>query len=296
MVFAHFFNKLTLALSKARYVKQHYKKGFLTQLTDLIVLFRLNPTCGFFDYYQYQLYAVARGSSLYSSLLGDGSLEAFSRSLNPRNAVTPAWDKMLFAVLCNAYKIRTTEILAIYKPTGRTPEFIQVQLTDLSQFREFLINEKKPIFVKPVKGALGHGAFVVSGIDEQGEHVVNKNGDSLSFADFIGKTIGLTGSHRYKPSAGVLLQRVVDQHPIISAFTQTDTPSGLRILVLNTGEGPFIHRAVWKIVTQGNISDNFSKGMYGNMLCQIDLETGKVSSAVNKYWPEGQLLEQFTLR
>lgn len=289
MAIARFIDKVSLALSHARYVKLHHQRGYAAQFFDLITLYRANPTCNIFDYYKYGVFAVPRGAPLYKELLGTGALEAFSRSLNPRHAVTLAWDKMLFAVMCNAYNIRTTEILAIYRPTGVLPDFVKHQLTDIAQLKAFLQREKGPFFIKPAKGSLGQGTFYIAAVDKNCEHVYDKKGNLVSFEDFHTKTIGMKGAFHYNANAGILLQRPVIQHPAITEFTQTDTPSGLRILVINTGEGPYIHRAIWKIIAPGNISDNFSKGKHGNMVAQIDLETGQVSSAVNGYWPATKL-------
>ncbi|KKO49312.1 hypothetical protein VT06_07305 [Arsukibacterium sp. MJ3] len=290
-----FFSKIKLAFSNAYFVKQEKNRGYIAQLLDVVVLYRLNPTCNIFDYYNYQVYNSARGSSFYYELVGEGAQEAFNRSLNPRNAVAPAWDKLLFAVLCNAYNIRTTEILAIYKPTGIVPSFVKNHLTDMSQLKAYLQSEKGPIFVKPVKGSLGQGAFYIAGVDKNCNYVIDKCGDLISFGDFISKTIDLAVSHRYQPKAGVLLQRPVVQHTAITDFTQTSTPSGLRILVLNTGAGPYIHRVTWKIITSNNFSDNFSKGKHGNMLSMVDPNTGKVSDAVNNYWPTTKLHQKHPL-
>ena len=292
MAIARFVKKCASALSYASYVKKHYKRGYFAQAFDLATLYRVNPTCNIFDYYKYQLYREARGASLYTELLGTGALEAFSRSLNPRNAVTPAWDKMLFAMLCHVYKLPTPEILALYKPADPFPDFVNHRLSSIAKLKAFLRDENGPIFVKPVKGHQGHGAFFIARVDAERELVFDKSGNSISFDEFLSKTISFTGSHRYKPDAGVLFQRPVIQHPEITEFTQTDTPSGLRILVLNTGSGPYIHRVIWKIIALGNISDNFSKGKHGNMVVQVDPVTGKVSSAVNGYWPTTQLYPQ----
>jgi hypothetical protein len=292
MAITTFIDKVTLVLSHARYVKLHHQRGYAAQFFDLMKLYRTNPTCNIFDYYKYGVFAVPRGAPLYKELLGTGALEAFSRSLNPRNAVTPAWDKMLFAVLCNAYKLRTTEILAIFKPSGLLPDFVKQKLTDISQFKAFLKQEKGPIFVKPAKGSLGQGTFFISAVDENCEQIFNKQGDAISFNEFHSKTIGMTGAKHYNANAGILLQRPVVQHPAITEFTETDTPSGLRVLVINTGGRLYIHRAIWKIIAPGNISDNFSKGKHGNLVSQINLDSGQVSSAVNDYWPNTHYHQQ----
>lgn len=292
MAFAAFIKKITLAMSYARCVKSAYQRGYTAQFFDLLALYRTNPTCNVFDYYKYGVFRVPRRGALYKELLGTGSLEAFSRSLNPRIAVSLAWDKMLFAIFCHAYHIRTTEILAIYKPTGLLPGFIGQQLTNVSELKAFLKNAEGPIFVKPVKGSLGQGTFYIARVDKECDQIFDKAGKAISFDEFYQKTIGMKGAKHYNANAGILLQRPVLQHPEITDFTQTDTPSGLRILVLNTGSGPYIHRAIWKVIAPGNISDNFSKGIHGNMVSQIDIKTGKVTPAVNGYWPKTKVHQQ----
>lgn len=289
MAIDQFFKKFNLALSHARYVKTHYQRDYIAQFFDLIALCRVNHTCNISDYYKYGVFNVPRGAALYKELLGSDALEAFSRSLNPRHTVSAAWDKMLFAIICNAYAIRTTEILAIYKPVGLVPDFVKNHLTDISQLKAFLVREKGPVFIKPVKGALGQGAFLIAEVDKACEQVIDQCGNTLSFEEFYTNTIGMTGATYYNSDAGILLQRPVVQHQAITEFTQTEAPSGLRVLVLNTGSGPYIHRAIWKIIAPGNISDNFSRGKRGNMVAQVDPATGKVSSAINGYWPSSKL-------
>lgn len=281
--------KATATLCCASYVKQHYNRGWIAQAIDILILYRLNPTCNISDYYVYKLFAEERGSALYKELLGFSGHEAFSRSLNARTAVTPAWDKMVFEVVCKAYNLQTPELLAVYKPAGLIPGHVPTKICNTKELKEFLIQYKGPVFVKPVKGSLGQGAFYVAAVSENGDHVTDKNGNTISFDKFCKKTIGLTGAKHYNPDSGVLLQKPVVQHPLITEFTQNDSPSGFRFVVLNTGIGPYIHRVVWKVVILGNISDNFDKGGYGNMLVQVNPATGELSSAVSSYWPEATL-------
>ena len=292
---ATFASKISLMLSHARYVKHHHGRGFLDQFLDILTLFRLNPTCNISDYYVYKVYAEERGSLLYKELLGFGSHEAFSRSLNLRTAVTPAWDKMVFEVVCKAYNVLTPELLAVYKPAGLLPDFVPTKISNAAELKDFLKQCDASVFVKPVKGSLGQGAFYIAEVAVDCERIIDKNGKAISFDEFYKKTIGLTGAKHYSPNSGVLLQRPVIQHPIITEFTQNDTPSGFRILVLNTGSGPYIHRVTWKIIAQGNISDNLSKGTLGNLIANVDPGTGKVGYAVDNYWPKAKIFSHHPL-
>ncbi len=284
-----FTSKLREVVTQACYVRKHVRRGFWAQFRDLVTMYRDNPTCNVFDYYRYQLYGGQRGSPLYRELLGSGGQEAFSRSLNPRNAVSPAWDKMLFAVLCEAYDLPAPEMLAFYKPHGESPRFAKRTLSTLAQVKEYVLSSTGPIFIKPVKSHQGQGAFLITDVDADTESVVGVDGVAISYDAFLEKTFTLSGAHRYKPNAGFLFQRPVRQHPGITDFTQTERPSGLRILVLNTGNGPFVHRVIWKIIAPGNISDNFSRGKYGNMVSQVDPVNGTVSPAIDGFWPTGRL-------
>jgi hypothetical protein len=114
--------------------------------------------------------------------------------------------------------------------------------------------------------------------------VSTTNGISFSFQEFIHKTIG-NKSQYYNPDAGYLFQQPVLQHHEITNFTGTQVPSGFRVVVLNKGTEPRIHRVIWKLISPGNINDNFSSGRTGNMIASVSPETGFVEHAVTGIWP-----------
>lgn len=68
---------------------------------------------------------------------------------------------------------------------------------------------------------------------------------------------------------------------------------GVRIVYLNSPEeGAIPVRAVWKIAIAPNHVDNFSLGKYGNLMANIDLDSGEISRTVNGFWPKARLLRE----
>lgn len=256
----------------------------LRQLLDIIVLYRVNPCCNIWDYYRYRLYAAPRGSDIYKNVLSRSIQEALSRSLNPRHAVSIAWDKMLFTILAKSYQIPSPKLYAVYRPNGDFADFIERKLASVENVKSFLCEASYPIFVKPVKGNLGTGAMCISGYCKKTETITKSDGSKFAFNEFLEKTINHKAK-RYVRDAGYLFQEAIIQRDELTEFTGTTIPSGFRFVVLNMDEGPVIHRVIWKIVANGNINDNFNIGKTGNLIVDVCPENGSLSDAVTACWP-----------
>lgn len=282
------------ALDMARAAKSVYKRSYLGQIRDIWRLKRVNPTCGISDYYWYQMPLRRPGAdSDYTNYLGWRAQRDLSAYLNPRFAITPAKDKLLFTVLAETYGIPTAKIKGAFKPLGPVPAFIPHAMGSIAEVRAFLENpEIYPVFVKPSCGARGVGGFLLLGLDEDSGEVVSKTGEQLSIDDFIARSIDNPKRELYRRESGYLFQEVVRQHAEIAAFAGTEVPSGMRIIVYLEDDGPVLHRAVWKLAAPGNANDNFGMGRYGNLIADVDLETGTVQCAVDGMPPNCHFLDR----
>ncbi|GGD75362.1 hypothetical protein GCM10011357_33000 [Lacimicrobium alkaliphilum] len=191
---------------------------------------------------------------------------------------------MLFTILANTYQIPTPKLYAVYKPDGNFADFIERKLTSIEEVKSFFSGATYPIFAKPVKGNLGTGAICISDYCRETDTIKKADGNELSFEEFLQKTINHKAK-RYVKKAGYLFQQSVIQHDEITEFTGSTTPSGFRFVVLNMADGPKIHRVIWKIVSKGNINDNFNVGKTGNLIVNVCPETGSLSDAVTACWP-----------
>ncbi|ALS97663.1 sugar-transfer associated ATP-grasp domain-containing protein [Lacimicrobium alkaliphilum] len=297
--------KLKSLYRQAQEVKRAHNKSITTQILDIIQLYRLNPCCDVWDYYKYRIYTAERGSERYSNTLGSGYIEPFNRSLNVRTGVTVSWDKLLFAQVCEVFKLPTVHLVGVFKPAGPLADFIPVKMNQIDQVKDMMASRKEPMFVKPVLCQQGIGGYYVESYDQDTDKVITKDGKTFTFDEFIKLTINNPDTRLYRRRMGYLFQDVVSQHPAINEFTGTVVPSGLRVMVLNDEHNPIVHSAVWKVVMPGNTNDNFSKGKSGNLVCRIDPENGSVSVAINGFWPfakysethptTGKRFEDFTI-
>ncbi|KKO46891.1 hypothetical protein WG68_02835 [Arsukibacterium ikkense] len=261
-------------------------------MSDLTHLYQQNPSCNLWDYYRYQLYLHPHSTPLYREVLGSAVEEELNQSLNKRTGVTPAWDKLLFAVICHTYDIPTARIVAVYKPQGPIPDFIPTEMHSLDQVKHFLIEYQAPLFVKPAQSHLAKGVYYLDHYDPAADRVFTKDQQSFSFAEFIDKTINVLDTVRYNRRAGYLFQQPIVQHPLLTEFTGTEIPSGFRIIVLNDADGARVHRVIWKLIAAGNVSDNFNKGISGNLVVYVNPITGELSDAVDNFWPYAHRLSQ----
>jgi hypothetical protein len=284
-VLDNYIRKLKNLYQQAQEVKKAHQKGMLGQLLDIIVLYRVNPCCNLWDYYRYRLYTAPRGSERYKNTLGTGQIEPFNRSLNVRTGVTVSWDKLLFAQVCDVFRLPTVRLAGVFKPAGPLADFIPVKMNQIDQVKELMASRTAPLFVKPVLCQQGIGGYYVEGYDKDADRVTTRDGKVFTFDEFIKLTINNPDTRLYRRRMGYLFQEVVRQHPAITKFTGTDVPSGFRVVVLNDEYNPVVHSVVWKIVKPGNVNDNFSKGKIGNLVARVNPEDGSVTKAVNGYWP-----------
>ncbi len=115
------------------------------------------------------------------------------------------------------------------------------------------------------------GAIAVKAFDQLRDRLIFANGDEVSVERYIAEF----------PSSGLghLFQELLTPHSVIKEICG-DRISSIRIIILLCKDGPHLIRAVWKIPTGRNMIDNFFYGRSGNMLGQIDLETGIIKRVI----------------
>lgn len=273
-------------LRNAAHVKRTAGRGYGEQIREVMHLRRVNSTCGISDYYSFGLFD-RRLFTLdeFRDIAGWRVEQDVSASLNSRGAVAPAWDKLMFATIADSHGLRTPVIKAVFKPNGVAPDFVPVTLRDRDGIRAFLADDDNfPLFMKPAWGQQGFGGFLLTGSERDGS-VVLGSGERMPFERLMALSVDFPKRDYYRREAGYLFQDVLSQHPEISDFTGSEAVSGLRFVVLNEDSGPKIHRVIWKTVCAGNHSDNFSRGKYGNLVCDVDTRSGAVSDGIDGFRP-----------
>ena len=273
-------------------VRDQTGKGKLRQISEIRGLEKLGGQCGVSDYYWYKLYDD-------DYLLGNGArdfigwrLQAqFSLALNSRNGVLPAWDKCVFMQLATSADLPVAPVRACFHRASRISDSLGVHLRTREQAGSYLRNpELYPLFGKPAYSQQGYGSVYLAGYDPATDTLRLLDGNTLPLEKFL-ERLEVTIDHRFhKPECGFLFQQSFTLAPEISALTQWSAICGVRVICLNGPEGAKPIRAIWKIAVPPNHVDNFSLGKYGNLLADVNLETGEISRVVNGFWPKSRLL------
>jgi hypothetical protein len=140
-------------------------------------------------------------------------------------------------------------------------------LKNIDDLRAYLTDPANlPVYIKPSCGSYGRGNTLIAAVD--GDDLVLGNGSRLDVQRFC-ESLAIPNG------LGWILQEPLQADPAIAALCG-DKISGVRISTFNAASGPQIHRAIWKINIGTKDSDNFQHGGSGNMLGQVDTETGTI--------------------
>ena len=260
-------------LSSAKKVRAITGKGVLSQLGDIVGL-RLGPgKLGAAEYYDYRLFDESRmNDERRREFVGWRGEEILEDTLIDEYSKIVSIDKLTFYSLARGLGFRIPRIYSIYHPAGRA--FADVPtLRDAESIVRFLRNGiEYPFFGKPSYGGYGQGVVSVDSIDRAADRLKLSNGDELEVMQFA---TGLPN----RAGMGYIFQERLAVHPEIRVRSGAGV-AGCRLMVLMRASGPQLFRAVWKITSGDNITDNFSHGKSGNMLGSIDPDSGVVTSVV----------------
>jgi hypothetical protein len=272
-------------------------KPIHTQWREIVALRNCGGRCGITDYYWYKLYdddyLKGRGRA---DFLGWRLLEEFSLALNPRHAVLPALDKVLFTEIALASGLPVAPVRACFHRADRLSPALGLHLRSKDMAGSFLRDPSiYPLFGKPAFSQMGYGAAYLAGYDRQSDTLKLLDGSTVAVDTFL-ERLDHTVDHRYhKAECGYLFQDPLKLAPEIETFSAWPALCGARVICLNGPEGVRPIRATWKIAVPPNHTDNFVLGANGNLLASIDLATGDVSTMIDGFWPRTRVFPKHPL-
>lgn len=267
-------------------------KGLLSQAREILALKHCGGQCGITDYYWFRLYDTpyleGRGAK---DFLGWRLEPQINPALNPRHAVLPAWDKVVFTILANAAGLPVPTVKACYHKMQRLPLVLGQHLTTVEAAAHFLRQpEHYPMFSKPAFSQQGEGASYLEGYDPIIDSVKQGRDKSVPVATFVKRLVTTVDFRYHRPECGFLFQEALLLHPDIRALAGWHAICGVRIVCLNDDMGVKPIGAVWKIAVPPNTVDNFHMGAYGNLVAEVDIVTGEIGRVVNGLWPNASVL------
>ena len=151
----------------ARLAEQQTGKSALQQCREILALKKMGGQCGISDYYWYKLYDsdyLARPGS--EDFLGWRLQAELSLALNPRHAVLPAWDKIVFTLIAGESGLPVVPIRACLHRAHQVSLTVGLHLRTKEAVADFLRDPLNyPLFGKPAFSQQGYGRAYLARYD-----------------------------------------------------------------------------------------------------------------------------------
>jgi len=193
---------------------------------------------------------------------------------NPKSLAFLTEDKAFFYGYCQGVGIAVPRLFGVFQPQGgystRGP-----LLRERADWHRFFFEEVPDSFVvKPSKGVYARGLKVLS---REGSSLIDQDGRHFSVDQLLDH---LSADKSY--DTWVIQERVVN-HPQLAALSGSRSVQTARtVTFVGQDRQPRVLFACFKVVASDHASDNFDYGESGNLLGNVDIETGKLEKVVGK--------------
>lgn len=181
-------------------------------------------------------------------------------------------DKAMMYALFDSLGLPHPKVCAIANRDGRRYGEAPV-LSNREELANYLRHQASyPLFCKPIKGSKATGSHRIESYRSEDDSLLFDCGSRASVTQFVTSLEDPTGF-------GVLLQRALTAAPETRELCG-QTIAGCRIVMLLHDGGAKPFRAIWKIPTEGNFTDNFCGGRSGNLIASIEPHSGRATRVV----------------
>jgi hypothetical protein len=265
--------KITRWLDISRSVHRTHGKSMLAQIWEIANLRFAYGKLSVAEYYNYGLYNDRLlSSSGKREFIGGRRTEELYRQFNDRFWYAIANDKLVCYSILQGLNLPFPKLYTIFHPNGRFFGSVRC-FRHASCLADYLRREAPyPFFSKPVHGCHGKGAVLVVAFDRSSDELISANGEKIAVERYVAE-LPLPSSH------GQLFQECLAPAPMIEEICGPRV-SSLRMIVLLCSDGPHLIRVMWKVPVGRNMTDNFNGGLTGNLVGQVDPETGLVKRVI----------------
>lgn len=236
------------------------------------------------EYFQHRLYDSARYSPEEKrAFVGVLASRRLNRWLNDkpegRGIVS---HKLLFTAMLRGMGIPTTELQAFACLDWRAGA--TRTLSTAAAIAGFLRDDARyPLFGKPIDDAGSRGAVSVDAYEPEGDALRLIDGRRIAVEAFAAATIARYGGRGY------LFETRLRPHPALRPVTG-DSIGCVRLVTLQTLEGPVIGQALWKVTRSDSTADSISRP--GAFLAGVAPETGRLFRAQAGSGPSRRIIER----
>lgn len=215
----------------------------------------------------------------------DPAFKQYLLDMSPKEMHALLRNKVLFHGHCRRHGIPTIPVLCAL---GRSPDALEgvEVVSTLERWLAVMASAPRELFVKPIDGTHGIGAFVVTRTGDR----YFCDGRTMTSSDLYAHL--LERLEREQENAWIVQPRL-RVHPTLVGVVSPDALATVRAITrIRDGEARLLI-ADLKIPAGHSPVDNFAKGSTGNLLAAIDHERGRLSAAwgsVRRDWP---VIERF---
>jgi len=190
-------------------------------------------------------------------------------------------NKALFYRHCIEHGLPTIPIICGLGNLPTHSNGLIVRINDVDQLISVLESAPTELFIKPVGGAHGDGAFAVQRTGRRfvfGQNTTD--GSPHAFYHCL--------RDKLKQEVGLLVQPRIRAHRKLADISSTNGLATARVVTAFAENKAQVLFAAVKLSVGTNITDNFSRGSTGNLSAGIDIATGKLSEAwgvARNDWP-----------
>lgn len=242
-----------------------------------LVRFRWRSGKGPSIYTLYRLFDVP--SRRWGEYLDSRDMIALQRRVNDREFWPIVDDKLRFHDRCKAAGLPTPDVLAVIHGHKGTPQHHR-RLDDAATFARFIRGGgPRDLVLKMGGGAYGRGFFAV----RWDGHALLDLATGQAFAPEVFFPLIDAASPPY------LVQPRLRRAECLAEVMPGDALGTVRVVTYRTRtDAVRIPYAFIKLPVTGQVLDNFSHGTSGNLLCGIDVTTGRMMSAFHR--PAGKFI------
>jgi hypothetical protein len=184
--------------------------------------------------------------------------------------------KLLFHQHCIENDLSTPSVICMVgQPGHQVSDTTITRIDNIEQWKNVLESAPPELFVKPVVGANGAGAFAIRRVGSHfffGESEDNEHKGSAE--DLYRYT-----RHRANVGEALMVQPRYRSHPNLLEFSSASGLATARVVTVMAGNEAQVLYACARLSVGANITDNLAKGLSGNLNAAIGIDTGVLARA-----------------
>lgn len=243
-------------------------RSIVTQLVDIARLRLSRHGIRSDEYYDLNLFE--KPSSDQAAYIGAWAKDRVYRIQDPQ-WLAVGNDKLLTYLLLEGLKLPYPRVRAVCHSTRFHPNVRMLRSAE-EVMRYLRVEATYPFFSKPAVSYLGYGGYLVRKLDSAADRLLFGDGSSIAVESFV----RTQADPQKKP---VVFQELIAPHPSVVELIG-DRVASVRLMMLNLETGPQPYRAALRLPVGRSMVDNFRHGKSGNLLGEIDIESGCIRRVI----------------